>query len=102
MTQQLVETPFSRRNFLKGTGALVVAISVPLGKAGAASGAAKASKAIGPAVVPANQLGSWVAVQGNGRVTVYTGKVELGTGLKTSQLQIAADELDVALESIDL
>jgi CO/xanthine dehydrogenase Mo-binding subunit len=102
MTQQLVETPFSRRDFLKGTGALVVAISVPLGKAGAASGATNASKAIGPAVVPANQLDSWVAVQGNGRVTVYTGKVELGTGLKTSQLQIAADELDVALESIDL
>ena len=31
-------------------------------------------------------------------MTIYTGKVELGTGLKTAQMQIAADELDVPLD----
>ena len=34
--------------------------------------------------------------------SAFTGKVELGTGLRTAQIQIAADELDVALDKIDL
>ena len=35
-------------------------------------------------------------------VTVFTGKVDLGTGTRTALAQMAADELDVAFERIDM
>ena len=96
----LIETPHSRRDFLKGGGALIVAFSVPLSLG--ATRAKGATGAIGPALIDATQIDSWVVVGQNGRVTIHTGKVDLGTGLKTAQMQIAADELDVALDKIDL
>ena len=47
-------------------------------------------------------LDAWIRIAPDGRVTVFTGKAELGTGIKTAIAQLAADELDVALERIDL
>ena len=96
----LIETPHSRRDFLKGGGALIVAFSTPLTLGTARARAA--TGAIGPALIDANQIDSWVVIAQNGRVTIHTGKSELGTGLRTAQMQIAADELDVPLSMIDL
>ncbi|GIH03697.1 aldehyde dehydrogenase [Rhizocola hellebori] len=47
-------------------------------------------------------IDDWIEIHANGRVTVKTGKVELGTGLMTALAQIAAEELDVAVEDIDM
>ena len=47
-------------------------------------------------------LDAWIRIAPDGRVTVFTGKVELGTGVKTAMAQLAADELDVAINRIDL
>jgi nicotinate dehydrogenase subunit B len=96
-----LEQPFSRRDFLKGSGALVVAFSLPLSLSRAARAAGTAGAEIGPASIDDQLIDSWIVVKPDGRVTIHTGKVELGTGLKTAQMQIAADELDVALSSID-
>jgi CO/xanthine dehydrogenase Mo-binding subunit len=38
----------------------------------------------------------------DGRVTLYTGKIEMGQGVYTSLGQMLADELDVRLESVDM
>src|SRR6476661_1454277 len=46
------------------------------------------------------QLDDWLAIEPDGTVTVYSGKVELGTGVRTALAQIVAEELDVALERI--
>jgi CO/xanthine dehydrogenase Mo-binding subunit len=48
------------------------------------------------------RLDQWVRFAAPGRVTVSTGRVEIGQGVLTAMLQIAADELDVAPERIDL
>jgi len=45
---------------------------------------------------------AYLLIGRNGRVTVYTGKIEMGQGVMTSQAQMAAEELGVALESIDM
>jgi CO/xanthine dehydrogenase Mo-binding subunit len=37
-----------------------------------------------------------------GKVTVYSGKVDLGTGITTALRQIVADELDVPMNRIEL
>ena len=47
-------------------------------------------------------LDSWIRIAPDGRATVFTGKAELGQGLKTALLQIAADELDVKPGAITL
>ena len=48
------------------------------------------------------RLASWIHIDEQGRVTVYTGKVELGQNIRTSLAQAVADELAVAIASITL
>jgi CO/xanthine dehydrogenase Mo-binding subunit len=47
-------------------------------------------------------LDRWVAFPSPGKVTVLTGRVELGQGVLTAMAQIAADELDIAMERITI
>src|SRR5262249_7303813 len=46
------------------------------------------------------RLDQWVVIGPGDRITVSTGKVEIGQGILTAMLQIAAEELDVAPERI--
>src|SRR5215469_6529197 len=56
-----------------------------------------------PALLADNpRLDRWVGFPEPGRVAVSTGRVEIGQGVLTAMLQIAAEELDVAPERIDL
>jgi CO/xanthine dehydrogenase Mo-binding subunit len=90
----------SRRHFLAGTGAMFVALTLPrLLEPKSAFGAIESGK-IGPPTVNATLLDSWLAIGGDGLVTVHTGKVELGTGVLTTTMQLAADELDVSIANI--
>ncbi len=47
-------------------------------------------------------LASWLHIDGQGHVTVYTGKVEIGQNIRTSLTQTVADELGAPLGSISL
>ena len=47
-------------------------------------------------------LDAWLRIDPNGTVTIFTGKIELGQGIGTALSQIAADELDVHLERIEV
>ncbi|MGB3660168.1 MAG: molybdopterin cofactor-binding domain-containing protein, partial [Pseudolabrys sp.] len=47
-------------------------------------------------------LDRWVTFPSAGKVTVLTGRVELGQGVLTAMAQIAADELDVAMGRITI
>ena len=54
-----------------------------------------------PALLASNpRLDQWVGFSAPGRVTVSTGRVEIGQGVLTAMLQIAAEELEVAPERI--
>ena len=81
-----------RRTVLQG-GSLTVLFSLaPLLPAVAQAPAA----AVLPGSLNANrQLDSWLRINPDGTITVFTGKVELGQGILTALAQIAADELDV-------
>jgi CO/xanthine dehydrogenase Mo-binding subunit len=46
------------------------------------------------------ELDSWIRIEADGTVTLFTGKVELGQGLRTAIARIGAEELDVGLERI--
>ena len=83
----------NRRNFLKGSGALIVSFSMGSlrGQGGPSAGA--------PSM---NQLDSWIAIGADGSVTAYSGKEELGQGISTAQAQLAAEELCVPFDRVNL
>ena len=45
---------------------------------------------------------AYLKVGADGRVTCFTGKIEMGQGIITSLAQMLADELDVRLEQVDM
>src|SRR5215207_9093765 len=47
-------------------------------------------------------IDSWLEFDAGGGVTVYTGKVELGTGVKTALAQLVAEELDLPIERVTM
>src|SRR5664280_177866 len=61
-----------------------------------------AAPALPPDIASNPVLSRWVRVAEDGCIEVYAGKVELGQGIWTTQLQIAADELDVKPSAIRL
>jgi CO/xanthine dehydrogenase Mo-binding subunit len=91
----------TRRSFVKAMGAMVVAINVPVQMEGVTALAATAPgpNPFGPLNPDGTQIGSWLAVGKDGLVTIFTGKVELGTGTLTATRQVVAEELDVAFSS---
>jgi CO/xanthine dehydrogenase Mo-binding subunit len=49
-----------------------------------------------------NWLDDWLAINPDGTVTAFSGKVELGTGVRTALAQIVAEELEVPLECVHM
>ncbi|HTQ75143.1 MAG TPA: molybdopterin cofactor-binding domain-containing protein [Burkholderiales bacterium] len=91
-----MNAPLSRRDFLKASGALIVTAAGP-----AFVGEALAQSASKPALVP-TELDSWVAIAPDGRVTAFFGKMDMGQSLDIAIAQIVADELDVAVDKVDV
>ena len=46
------------------------------------------------------EVDGFVAIDGSGQVTIYSGKVDLGTGVYTALTQIAAEELCVPMDRV--
>jgi CO/xanthine dehydrogenase Mo-binding subunit len=86
---------FSRRAILKG-GALTVGFALTgLPAHAVAQDAVAAPRALDP-----KEVDSFLAVNGDGTVTLFCGKVDLGQGLRISIPQIAAEELGIGVDKI--
>src|SRR5215471_16255825 len=81
----------SRRDLLKTAGALVVSFSLR------AQNGAEPAKPLDP-----SEVDSFLAIHSDGSVTVYTGKVDIGQGLRIAVRQMAAEELGIPVERIQL
>jgi nicotinate dehydrogenase subunit B len=88
--------PISRRHLLKTGGVMVV---------GFALGAARPLRLLGQAGTAAARVGkdatevdSFLAIHADGSVTLFTSKVDVGTGLKTAFCQVAAEELGISAD----
>jgi CO/xanthine dehydrogenase Mo-binding subunit len=90
----------SRRTFLSATGALVVAIATPAEFAKAAV-AATNGVAKRPPVMP-SALSSYIAIESDGTVVAYYGKIDSGQGLESAIAQLVAEEIDVPWERVRL
>jgi len=106
----------SRRQILKGSGALVVSFSFfgPIARAFAQQETPEPRPFAAERVelgtfipepgdyLDPRELDSWLAVMQDGSVTMFTGKVDIGTGTRTALAQIVADELDVPFSRITM
>lgn len=96
----LAREGFTRRDFLRTSGALVVSF-------GAATILEPVGLAQGPfdtraSHIDPSKLDSWIAIAADGSVTAYTGKCELGQGILTAQTQLVAEELSVPIARVRL
>jgi CO/xanthine dehydrogenase Mo-binding subunit len=101
MTKQayaaLERLDFSRRDFLRSSGAMIVGFSM--------AGPSALAQVLGGPVSgspPLSQVDSWIAIATDGSVTAYSGKEELGQGISVAQAQLVAEELCVPFERVKL
>lgn len=87
----------SRRKLLHGAGICVVSFSL-----GKPVTAAIAQDLSAPKTVAVDQVDAFLAIDQKGMVTVYAGKVDLGTGIRTAFTQIVAEELDVPMVNVEI
>jgi nicotinate dehydrogenase subunit B len=80
----------SRRELLKAAGALVVTFRL------------RAQNAEPAKPLDNTEVDSFLAIHADGWVTVYTGKVDIGQGLRIAMRQMAAEELGIRVEHIKL
>src|ERR1700686_2199105 len=88
-----------RRRVLAGGGALIVSFAMSDAIAQDQAVPATAPKPPG-SLATSPYLDSWIRIDADGAITLFTGKAELGQGLKTAFQQIAAEELDVPFASL--
>ena len=86
---------FSRRAVLKG-GAITVGFAL----AGLPSRGRAQSAAVAKRILDSKEVDAFLAVNGDGTVTLFCGKVDLGQGLRIAIPQIAAEELGIDVDKI--
>src|ERR1043166_5998804 len=85
----------TRREFVKG--ALLVGFTL----AGDLN-PGRAQQMAAAKTVSAEEVDGFLAIGADGNATVYSGKVDLGTGVRTALTQIAAEELDLPVERVSI
>src|SRR6476660_8022914 len=93
------QVTLSRRSILTGAGAMVVSIGAPLAFETVAGIAAAFAQGARPPLTP-DQLASYIAVNADGSVAAFFGKMDMGHGLHVAIGQIVAEELDVPFKRV--
>jgi nicotinate dehydrogenase subunit B len=89
----------ARRDFLRAGGALVVGFSLPA--AAWAQRLPGADAALGKSL-DTDAVDGFIAINADGTVTIFSGKVDLGQGLRIAIPQMAAEELGIGVNRIVL
>lgn len=89
----------NRRNFLKNTGCLAIGFSLNASFIDAPSPMLQEL----PASIKRHpNIDAWLEVLANGHVRIFTGKLELGQGIGTAISQVAAEELDLNMDIVEI
>jgi len=88
-----------RRDFFKAGGMLVVGFAVAP-SAFAQNPGQRTGAYDGPAQPDADRLDTWIAIHADNTATIIHGHHELGQGISTSLLMIAAEELDLDMSQV--
>ena len=87
-----------RREFFKflGAGLLVVSVLKPVVVAQESGGGRRRGDSL------PKEIDAWLHIGENGKVTVYTGKAEMGQNIRTSLSQAVSEELHVPIDKIEM
>jgi nicotinate dehydrogenase subunit B len=99
MTKFEKTSSFTRRSVLLGGGALVVSVGAAVSLETVLSIGKAYAQGAKPPLTP-DQLSSYIAVNADGSVAAYFGKMDMGHGLHVAIGQIVAEELDVPFKSV--
>src|ERR1043166_3624786 len=99
MTKMDQPSAFSRRTLLKGAGALVVSVGTPVGLDMMLATREAFAQGAKPPLMP-NELSSFIAINADGTVAAYFGKMDMGHGLFVAIGQMVAEELDVPFGTV--
>src|SRR4051794_10941259 len=99
MTKFEKPASFSRRSLLKSTGALVVSVGAPLGLDALLAIDKARAQGGKPPLMP-DQLSSYIAINADGSVSAFFGKMDMGHGLFVAIGQMVAEELDVPFKAV--
>src|SRR5882762_2486819 len=99
MTRMDKPSAFSRRTLLRGAGALVVSVGTPLGLDMMLATRAAFAQGAKPPLLP-TELSSFIAINADGSVAAYFGKMDMGHGLFVAIGQMVAEELDVPFKAV--
>src|SRR5690348_16573462 len=93
----------SRRQFVKGTGALIVGFSATgMGTVEAFSQPLQGNVVPDYPALDLTAVDSFIEVHSDGKVMTIIGKINNGQGTPTSWAMMIAEELDVPVDSIEL
>src|SRR6266540_3033933 len=99
MTKMERSGAFSRRSVLKAGGAFVLSVGMPISLDTVLGINAALAQGARPPLVP-DQLSSYIAVNADGSVSAFFGKMDMGQGLYVSIGQMVAEELDVPFDRV--
>ena len=99
MTKFEKTSSFTRRSVLLGGGALVVSVGAAITLETVLSIGKAHAQGARPPLTP-EQLSSYIAVNADGTVSAFFGKMDMGHGLHVAIGQIVAEELDVPFKSV--
>src|SRR5690606_26255208 len=99
LVEKTASPQLGRRNFLKYMGSGIASFLVLSDVL--ASGMRETLSPYEKSMV-ADTIAAWIHIEGEGNITVFTGKVEVGQNIRTSLAQIVAEELFVPITSIKL
>jgi nicotinate dehydrogenase subunit B len=99
----MLNSQLTRRGLLKTGGALVVSFALAPAWAIRAAGqsAPWGDTYLGKPLSP-DTVDSFLVIHADGSVTLFSGKVDLGTGARAALRQMAAEELDIPIDRITL
>jgi nicotinate dehydrogenase subunit B len=99
MTKFEKTSSFTRRSVLLGGGALVVSVGAAVTLETVLSISEAFAQGSKPPLTP-DQLSSYIAVNADGNVSAFFGKMDMGHGLQVAIGQIVAEELDVPFKNV--
>jgi CO/xanthine dehydrogenase Mo-binding subunit len=87
-----------RRDFLRSSSVLIVSFAF----GGAAREMVTAQNAVATKPLDPREVDSFLAIHPDGTVTIYTSKVDVGTGLSIAMTQMVAEELGISVDRISV
>jgi isoquinoline 1-oxidoreductase len=94
-----------RREFLKAMGGGILVLCLldrESAEAQPPGGARGRGRGFGGGQAAPQDIGAWLHIGEDGRITVYTGKAEVGQNIRTSLTQAVAEELRAPIDSIQM